>query len=152
MSLWAGIKYALNSTLGTNDFEPLDKMILGQKQLLASDNVYQIVKSNAGSVTNPATLNIDLFKLKINGSFKIRAYGSASYNPGTIRILKNGVDITSISVEVQTEDRNYDSSVINAERNDTISVILSAGTNGRLYVYTISILADIIDGSAIELL
>lgn len=143
-------KYAINSTLGTNNFEPLDKMIIGQKQLLASDNVYQIVKSDTVSVTNPATLNIDLFKLKINGSFKINVYAGASSNNATVRILKNGVDITSISVG-QT-DGNYASSVIIAERNDIFSVILSAGTNGGLYVYTISILADIIDGSAIELL
>ncbi len=27
MGLWAGIKYALNSTLGTRDFQPLDKII-----------------------------------------------------------------------------------------------------------------------------
>ena len=143
-------KYAINSTLGTNNFEPLDKMIIGQKQLLASDNVYQIVKSDTVSVTNPETLNIDLFKLKMNGSFKISVYAGASSNNGTVRILKNGVDITSISVG-QT-DGNYASSVIIAERNDIFSVILSAGTNGSLYVYTISILADIIDGSAIELL
>ena len=143
-------KYAINSTLGTNNFEPLDKMIIGQKQLLASDNVYQIVKSDTVSVTNPATLNIDLFKLKINGSFKISIFGGASYNDGTVRILKNGVDITSISVG-QT-DGNYASSVINAERNDIISVIITAGTNGSNYIYKISILADIIDGSAIELL
>ena len=143
-------KFAINSTLGTNNFEPLDKMILGQKQLLASDNVYQIVKSDTVSVTNPETLNIDLFKLKINGSFKISVYAGASYNDGTVRILKNGVDITSISVG-QT-DGNYASSVIIAERNDIFSVILSAGTNGSVNVYKISILADIIDGSAIELL
>lgn len=40
MGLWAGIKHALNSTLGTEDFKPLDKFIIEQKKLVASDDIY----------------------------------------------------------------------------------------------------------------
>ena len=41
MGLWTGIKYAINSTLGTKEFEPLDKLITNQYRLVASDNVYK---------------------------------------------------------------------------------------------------------------
>ena len=37
---WAQIKLALNSSLGTKEFKPLDELIKGQKTLIASDNLY----------------------------------------------------------------------------------------------------------------
>ena len=41
MSIWAGIKYALNSTLGTSGFKPLDKLIRFEgKKLVASDTAF----------------------------------------------------------------------------------------------------------------
>ena len=39
MGIWAEIKYALNSTLGTKDFKPLDEIIRGQKTFIASDDL-----------------------------------------------------------------------------------------------------------------
>ena len=40
MGLWAGIKYALNSTLGTDDFKPLDKQITDRIGLIPDENIY----------------------------------------------------------------------------------------------------------------
>lgn len=38
MGFWAGIKYALNSTLGTESFKPLDKIFFDGKRLEISSN------------------------------------------------------------------------------------------------------------------
>lgn len=40
MADWVGIKHALNSTLGTNSFESLDKMILDKIEYEAYENLY----------------------------------------------------------------------------------------------------------------
>lgn len=45
MGIWAGIKHALNSTLGTDDFIPLDKMISNQMRMVESDEVYSYLES-----------------------------------------------------------------------------------------------------------
>ena len=53
MSIWAGIKYGVNSTLGTSDFKPLDKMYKDSLVLVAT--------------TNPITGSLILQK---NGTYK----------------------------------------------------------------------------------
>ena len=40
MGIWAEIKHAINSTLGTEDFKSLDKIIRSMRSLQASDDVY----------------------------------------------------------------------------------------------------------------
>lgn len=40
MGVWKEIGKALNSTLGTSKFQSLDKMIMGSKGLVESDNLY----------------------------------------------------------------------------------------------------------------
>lgn len=40
MSIWAAVKHALNSTLGTSDFKSLDKLITEQTRMVASDTPY----------------------------------------------------------------------------------------------------------------
>ena len=41
MGLWAEIKYALNSKLGTKDFKPLDELIIQQTKMVVSDDLYE---------------------------------------------------------------------------------------------------------------
>lgn len=43
MSIWKEIKYALNSTIGTNKFKPLDELIALERDLVASDNLYRYI-------------------------------------------------------------------------------------------------------------
>ena len=57
MSIWAGIKYGVNSTLGTSDFKPLDKMYKDSLVLVATTNpitgslILQTNNRHKGSVT-----------------------------------------------------------------------------------------------------
>ena len=43
MGIWAGIKHSLNSTLGTNEFQPLDKLLrYGSKQFTEGNDIYKV--------------------------------------------------------------------------------------------------------------
>lgn len=84
MGIWAGIKHALNSTLGTSDFKPLDELIADKiakivsgKSLAASDTTYKTLSSSAVSV-EVETLSENYVKL--GNSFTVNA-------PGSIRII-----------------------------------------------------------------
>lgn len=78
MGFWAGIKYAINSTLGTSDFKPLDKMILGMRSLQASDNVYMTLSGFPSAAPNNGQTEIVSHPQSItpytSGSLKFKVY------------------------------------------------------------------------------
>lgn len=89
MGIWAEIKHALNSTLGTSEFEPLDKLIrYSGKQFAMGSNVFATPFD--GSVrsdipTNKITgTSVDIVSIrpKISGSFtasvSVTTYSSKS--------------------------------------------------------------------------
>lgn len=75
MGFWTEVKHALNSTLGTENFMPLDKIYTNGKSLVASDNIY-LHLTETKAVSPPAIGEIYEYapSLKMNsglGSFKI---------------------------------------------------------------------------------
>lgn len=88
---WAETKAAINSTVGTPDFEPLDKIIKGTWRLVASDSfVYASETARVSGSGGTYTLA---------NSFKANAFGSASFavtasleqnTTYKLNILKNG--------------------------------------------------------------
>ena len=59
MGLWAGIKCALNSTLGTDDFKPLDKQITDRIGLMPGENIYTIKHLAPNTTDSNLELSID---------------------------------------------------------------------------------------------
>ena len=89
MGLWAGIKYALNSTLGTDDFKPLDKQITDRIGLIPDENIYTskyLAPNTTGSDlsvrysenTNPTVRELSSMSLYVNtqGQVNLKAIGS----------------------------------------------------------------------------
>ena len=88
MGLWAGIKYALNSTLGTDDFKPLDKQITDRIGLIPDENIYtskylapntngsDLVLSASGSVSNIRELSSMSLCVNTQGQVNLKAIGS----------------------------------------------------------------------------
>ena len=88
MGLWAGIKYALNSTLGTDDFKPLDKQITDRIGLIPDENIYtskylapntngsDLVLSTSGSVSNIRELSSMSLCVNTQGQVNLKAIGS----------------------------------------------------------------------------
>ena len=82
---WSEIKHALNSTLGTGKFQPLDKLIIyGSKQFAPNSDVFQNVFSGSVSSTiayNTVTggiVDIASIRPKVGGSFTMSASVSIS--------------------------------------------------------------------------
>lgn len=88
MGLWAGIKYALNSTLGTDDFKPLDKQITDRIGLIPDENIYtskylapnttdsNLTLSISGSASNIRELSSMSLCANTQGQVNLKAIGS----------------------------------------------------------------------------
>ena len=144
MGLWVGIKRALNSTVGTKEFKPLDQIIKGQRTLGASDNVIAVISNTQGSgaTTFPMT-----FTPKTNGIIRLIAKGcadSTSYT-GTFSVLENGVRKYNIEVPVRGGSADF-----TTELNVNADCVYSFARNSNTTTTYIAIGAQIIDGSLFE--
>lgn len=145
MGFWSAIKYAVNSSLGTDEFQPIDQIVKGQRGLVASDNVYAILYS--GNMTIGQNAQHDLFVAQWSGSLSI---GLAGTNQGVLRIFKNGNEIAP-NEQTNTEKGLYVFGSINIEKGDRITLV-GAATNATASITQIAILADMTDLSAFDIL
>ena len=153
MGIWAGIKHALNSTLGTSEFQSLDKIILGQKGLKASQNLYAPVWSGNVSVDHDKSYDSgDIVEFNWSGSFILGIYGyRSSHTYRDVLVLKNGEEITKIFLpNGDTKEYTY-SQPISIKKGDRISVRIPTG-NPTIYLYKIDIFADVEDVSGVTIL
>lgn len=104
---WAEIKYAINSTLGTNKFKPLNELIISEgKQLVASDTDFLRIDKTAdvGGVgvtnANPSPeVTIVTIKPVVGGSVRMSvnldlyksATTSSRYTVAYVHVYINGV-------------------------------------------------------------
>lgn len=152
MGLWSEIKHALNSTIGTDDFKPLDKIIQGNKAIVASDNLYWII-SNTGAYTEDNTKFTEFAKIRINisGSIKLRVKSGAYYREGYVEIRINGKTVANSTTTVgePLTDSYFDIPVNN---KDILTIEYIAGLNGKTTIYLAEIYANIVDGAFIDIL
>lgn len=101
MGFWSGIKHALNSTLGTADFQPLDKIIKSQRTYGPSDDVLVTLASGL-SMTITSTLkkvpNVKFVPL-VDGTLKVMA---------NVTIVVSGLgESTSIYFQIYKNGESY---------------------------------------------
>ena len=149
MGIWAEIKRALNSTVGTEKFKSLDKMIMGVKGLVSSNNLYAHILNNSITVASGETKTIDLIKMMWSGSVKvaITTYKSAD-KVASVGVSKNGVQIATSNISEGTDINEY---IVTFDVGDVIS-LYTRGTSTSFTVKGIDLYADIIDVSAFEIL
>ena len=162
MGLWAGIKYALNSTLGTENFKPLNELvkdeILRGKGLIASENIYypnlinEIIQYDTGT-NYDKTYPFEL-KFNVNGSANLTAVtqGIGSEN-GKLEIYKNGKNYASMTL---SNDIAPIGRTINLAFSmyDVFTFRISGrgvGPAPQLVIQNLNIRADIIDYSGITI-
>lgn len=113
---WAEIKNAVNSTVGTKNFKPLNEIIRGNWNLIESEKVY--ISEVPEYTSSSGTYNIsNSFRFKATGTAEIRL--KASYVANTtydFEIYKNGTIYKTI-----TESGNDVAS--NIAIRDTISFV-----------------------------
>ena len=129
MGIWKEIKYALNSTLGTKDFKPLDELIIQQTKMVVSDEVYEtfenfrfeVEKEGSLTLTYPQKLVMTRYgELKLTG---ILYRGIAGYVTAEFSVVKNGEVIFSFKKNRNSGDREEAfSTIIPFEPNDTIVI------------------------------
>lgn len=144
MGFWAGIKHALNSTLGTEDFIPLDKLIKGQRTLAASDATIAVIFNTAKPSYGAGTYTKS-FVPKTKGVVRIKVDGyGTSPNEGWVRVKKNGEQLALLYFpEAKRQTISLDISV---SKNS----IYTFDRNSYAGVYNLSIGAQIVDGSLFE--
>lgn len=149
-------KYAINSTLGTEDFEPLDVMMMSQKTMVASDNLlYDVLTSSITSNSSYPKREKNLFKVKSGGSFKLKfnanGYGDTS---GKVSIYRNNetTPIQTVTFTTPNQYVDYLSNIISANRGDSFKIILEHMRTDATTIARVSICANLVDGSIIKLL
>lgn len=152
MGLWAEVKRTLNSTLGTTDFKPLDKIIEGQRTLAASDSVIQVIQlkeTNIGTTIK----EFGKFVPKVNGSVRIIAdVRETSGTPTvTIKVLKNGVQVASKAQKINDDTKKIITLDVPISMGEEYSVGMLS-TNNYSDINSISIGANIVDTSLVEVL
>ena len=92
---WAEVKHAINSTVGTSEFKPLDEIVRGNWNLIESENVYIAEKPSYSQSSGIYSLS-NSFKMHTNGTVRLRlkAEFSAGY---TFQIYKNGTLVDSLA-------------------------------------------------------
>jgi hypothetical protein len=125
MGIWVGIKRALNSTLGTSTFKPLDKIILDNTRIVASDDVFFVYDGawSEGGATSDTASNgwyrrtNSYIKFDRAGSVKFKwlqsnkassSSGAGSYSEAKIRVIdETGAVVGSYSASLPLITTNY---------------------------------------------
>lgn len=111
MSVWGEIKHAINSTLGSANFKPLDKLFDEYCGVFESANVlYDVGKVYANQSTTPKTL-------KMTGTIRVTAYGLTSRE--SLSVWLNGKSAGKVTQ--QTEHENYNYTTITIKYGDEIT-------------------------------
>lgn len=161
MGIWAGIKYALNSTLGTSGFKSLDKLIIetvkeyNRYVLIPSEDVISEIDTQTVVSTTTLQEASSHFKMKTSGSFKIGMTWHTSSGSGysrTLNIYKNSELIVTLTPNATgTDSVTYTvPNEIFCKEDDIISFAFknNSSSANTWYIDTISMLADKIPSQA----
>ena len=158
MGIWNEIKKALNSTLGTSEFKPLNEimtdLVFSERIFVPSDRLYYTLFDGdiAGLEKpdgSPLENKVDLFVSQIEGSFDM-GLKLGHYTRATL--YKNGVNIWSGYVSGSTGETKTISGIA-VNKGDAFSLGVE-GYNSSNYghIYHAKIYAEILDGANIKIL
>ena len=123
MGIWAAVKRTLNSTLGTEEFMPLDQIIMNQFKISASDSVKQVIKAVSTSSTGVPYTSAK-YNMNISGIIRLKA--SAVWSNGKVfdlRVYKNDALVgTLLSDWGGTSSAISGSLDISVKANDKIQI------------------------------
>jgi hypothetical protein len=107
MGFWSGIKHALNSTLGTANFQPLDEIIKSQRTYGASDTVLAVLGSEIGLGLTTSLVKVPNIKFvsTATGSIRIKTaldfmMNKSGNGEADVYIYKNGTLFKTISYNI----------------------------------------------------
>lgn len=109
---WAMIKHALNSSLGRQDFMPLNEQIKSMRALYASAETYythKISLSFSGKTEQTAEIPVK-FQMTCDGTayFCVVSKSTSSAVTATLKVYKNSEFLTSYTGEYGVSDTSLD--------------------------------------------
>lgn len=132
MSIWGEIKHALNSTLGTSDFKPLNEIVMQTKDLAASDYLYKVINNNEVSrkdIPTHSWVTIASLTMHRNGSARIKFDMRSNMDSGAVRISSPNGSV-SINASSDTTAGWVTQSVnISFSKGDTIQISIGNDTS-----------------------
>lgn len=148
MGIWAEIKHALNSTIGTSDFAPLNELYIKGKTLVASNNHYMDIYLPQEYAPFDVPRKI---KMKNSGSVLISANVFSYSNNGGLNVLINN-EIVARFQGINTSGGSTQGGTIYFKKGDELSFKYYLGTSGATYVSDLKIFADVVDTSMLEVI
>ena len=131
MSIWAEIKKAVNSTLGTADFKPLDKIFTDELAIYSLDSAFKTIDYSEIPTTQT--------KMRYNGAIKIKltiSEGTSSSvgKETSLRINLNGTFVRNLWATMVYNQKAESSCEIAVQKGDIITL-----ANGDNYHYIDSV-------------
>lgn len=161
MGFWVGIKKALNSTVGTSDFAPLDKVFLKQKQLVASDSPYLTIMGGSKVVPLPTSGSNTVYTTlphqiqMVNGGsarISVELSRSASSVSTYLQILVNGTEQKSLNSGANDDGYYLVSTDITFAAGDVISFKIGGYRNASAYYKNLKMNGQVVDSSLIKII
>lgn len=134
MGFWTGIKHAINSTLGTTNFKPLDKIIdetdkKGKNFVIEESSPSIISSSGYVSSGTPKIIN---FYPQISGRVKISFVSSSSYSVTCI-VAEETQNIT----QLQSSDSQTQTYELNISADKTYTFTIQTGRSNQPYNFNL---------------
>ena len=126
MGIWAALKYAVNSTIGTSKFRPINQIIDEACVVAASDKLILKI-SGLSAYAESGQNNTTLFSIRsnINGTIRLRLISGVIWGVGSqVQIKVSGAVVGTFSATSTDEDgtRYID---FNVKRYQTVSLIFT---------------------------
>lgn len=121
MGLWGTIKIALNSTLGTDEFQPLDKLIRGlYRRIVASDTEQLVIRDTEITYEEetsqesepPVERRIDTITINADGVIRVRINAKA----------RNGSAAVAIAMSDMAGNKIFVPALIEVPNNNTYDI------------------------------
>lgn len=132
MSIWAGIKHALNSTLGTEDFKPLDKLLTEPNGVVAGTQVAKnILNEKIIGAYNEGTVIENTATMVASGTIKIGARISTISGGGgraKLEVYKNSSLVYTFNISATLENVYTVDAALNVQKDDVISFRVPYGS------------------------
>lgn len=151
--MWGYIKKALNSTLGTDKFRPLDKLFLKDKALVASDDLYVIIDSAVSLEVNTTVKSTKKIKMLNSGSVKIGAVSSTPTKSdyySCINVYLNDSDLDQLYFDHTENQSVFSETTINFSENDVITLEYQSPQYQKCGFSNVALYGRIVDVSLIE--
>lgn len=159
MGIWAEVKHAINSTLGTNDFKSLDKIIKGQRTYAASNALLAVLLHSSTAITTTKTTipNVN-FIPSVNGSLAVyldiyEDYYPTSGNYVDFWIYENGVETASVRTmgnQFAYEETLTKTINIQIKKDKTYTFAIKSRYNDSLYLTSLRLHGSVVDLSMLS--